>query len=212
MVVSDELKKFLHDLKTPLTSILGYVELLRTGRDKKTRDKFLDIIEFEGEKLLKMVDVYVHQEIEVSEKINCKKLISLLCREFSPASKKSQIDLSYECEDDLLVDFNEIALWRVLSNLIGNAIKYNRRGGYVRIKAYKDSGFVFVECEDNGIGIKKENFSNIFEKNFRENNNIIGSGYGLFNVKEILVKNGASISVESVVGKGSKFSIKLKGV
>ena len=211
MIISEDLKKVLHDLKTPLTSILGYVELLKTGRDKKTREKFLSIIEFEGKKILHMIDSYIHQEIEVNKNVNCKKLISLVCREFTPDAKKSQISLSYECNDNLLVDFNEIELWRILSNLVGNAIKYNRRGGYVNINAHKESGFVIIECKDNGIGIKKENFNNVFEKNFRENNNIIGSGYGLFNVREILSKNGGTVSVDSIVGKGSKFVVKLKG-
>lgn len=211
MIISEDLKKVLHDLKTPLTSILGYVELLKTGRDKKTREKFLSIVEFEGKKILHMIDSYIHQEIEVNKNVNCKKLISLVCREFTPDAKKSQINLSYECDDNLLVDFNEIELWRILSNLVGNAIKYNRRGGYVNINAHEESGFVIIECKDNGIGIKKENFDNVFEKNFRENNNIAGSGYGLFNVKEILSKNGGTISVDSIVGKGSKFVVKLKG-
>ena len=211
MIISEDLKKVLHDLKTPLTSILGYVELLKTGRDKKTREKFLNIIEFEGKKILHMIDLYIHQEIEVNKNVNCKKLISLVCREFTPDAKKSQINLNYECDDNLLVDFNEIELWRILSNLVGNAIKYNRRGGYVNINAHEESGFVIIECKDNGKKKKKENFDNVFEKNFRENNNIVGSGYGLFNVKEILSKNGGTISVDSIVGKGSKFVVKLKG-
>ena len=211
----DNFKSMIHDLKTPLTSILGYVELIKESKNKKSINNFLDIIEFESQKLLNMINLLMDlSDIDFGAvgKVDCDKVISHVIREFDPVFKKKNIKVSYECDDKIEALFGEIDLWRVVSNIFSNSVKYGKEGGYLNVHVYEDSDFAVLEFVDNGIGIKNENLTNIFKKGFREekNGDVVGHGYGLSNVREIVSKNGGIIYLESEPGKGSKFTIKLR--
>lgn len=211
---NQKVSELLHDLKTPLTSILGYVELLKsTERTPETQEEFLGIIEFEAEKLLQLLGSGLNEKTGIKElksSTNCAKIISLICRGLSPDAKKKGVDISYNCDPELYVDFIENKLWRVLSNLIENSIKYNKPGGKVSISAQNDSEYVIIDCEDTGIGIKPENITKVFKRGFREDRNLPGFGLGLSTVRKIVSENGGFIQLESEYGVGTKFTLKLR--
>ena len=211
-----KVSELLHDLKTPLTSILGYVELLKsTERTPETQEEFLGIIEFEAEKLLQLLGSGLSENTnnkDVKSSTNCAKVISLICRGLSPDAKKKNISLNYNCDPDLHVDFVENKLWRVISNLVENSIKYNKSGGEVNISARNepDSDYIIIECEDTGIGIKPENITKVFKRGFREEKKLPGFGLGLSTVRKIVSENGGFIQLESEYGVGTKFTLKLR--
>lgn len=210
----EEIAKLLHDLKSPLTSIIGYVELLKTKeRSREQQEEFLSIVEFESEKLLQMLSSGLSESAGCESQrnsTNCAKIISLISRGLSPDAAKKGITIEYQCDPDIYVDFDETKLWRVISNLAENAIKYNKPNGKVKITAVSDSNFVIIECEDTGIGIRSENISRVFEKGYRENKKLPGFGYGLSTVRQIVTLNGGSITLESEYGIGTKFTLKLR--
>lgn len=209
-----KVSELLHDIKTPLTSILGYVELLKSSeRTPETQEEFLGIIEFEAEKLLQLLGSGLDENTEhkeVKSSTNCAKVISLICRGLSPDAKKKHINLNYNCDPELYVDFAENKLWRVISNLIENAIKYNKPNGTVHVSAKNNSDYVIIECEDTGIGIKPENITKVFKRGFREEKKLPGFGLGLSTVRKIVSENGGFIQLESEHGVGTKFTLKLK--
>lgn len=209
-----KVSELLHDLKTPLTSILGYVELLKSvERTPETQEEFLGIIEFEAEKLLQLLGSGLSENAdskEVKSATNCAKVISLICRGLSPDAKKRNISLNYSCDPDLYVDFEENKLWRVISNLIENSIKYNKPNGTVEVTAASDSDYVIIEFKDTGIGIKPENITKVFKRGFREEKKLPGFGLGLSTVRKIVSENGGFIQLESEYGIGTKFTLKLR--
>ncbi len=210
----EELAKLLHDLRSPLTSIIGYVELLKTKeRSRDQQEEFLSIIEFESEKLLQMLSSGLSESAgndTTKNSTNCAKIISLISRGLSPDAAKKGISIEYQCDPNVYVDFDETKLWRVISNLAENSIKYNKPNGKIKISAVSDSDFVIIECEDTGIGIKSENIPKVFEKGYRENKKLPGFGYGLSTVKQIVTLNGGTITLESEYGVGTKFTLKLR--
>ena len=210
----EEVAKLLHDLKSPLSSIIGYVELLKTKeRSIEQQEEFLGIIEFESEKLLQMLTSGLSESSGTEpprNSTNCAKIISLISRGLSPDAAKKGITIEYQCDPEVYVDFDETKLWRVISNLAENSIKYNKPNGKIKISVISDSDSVIIECEDTGIGIRSENISKVFEKGYRENNKLPGFGYGLSTVKQIVTLNGGSITLESEYGIGTKFTLKLR--
>lgn len=214
---NEKFNSFLHDLKTPLTSILGYVDLLKSeDRNYETTREFLGIIEFEAEKLLQMIGKGINTNLkcwsESKNKSNCQKTISSICRSLVPVAEKKKVSISYDCTPDLFVDLEETKLWRVVSNLVENAIKYNNVGGFVKVDSFLEDENVVIVCEDNGIGIRSENLSNVFKRKFRENDNVPGFGFGLSTVKDIVSNNGGTITLKSEVGKGTSITVKLRKV
>jgi len=209
-----KIAELFHDLKSPLTSILGYVELLQSKeRSREQQKEFLGIIEFESEKLLQMLSGGISDSTErtsTNSSTNCAKIISLISRGFTPDANRKNATIEYSCDPNLYVDFEENKLWRVISNLVENSIKYNKSGGKIILSARLEDDYVIIECEDTGIGIKPENIPKVFNKGFRENNALPGFGYGLATVREIVTKNGGYIQLQSEYGVGTKFTLKLR--
>ena len=210
----ENLKDILHDFKTPLTSILGYVELLRESRDRKNREKFLNVIEEESNRILSMIDSFL-EVYDLSQRIDvldCSQMADFIYNEFCPLARSKDICISINCEKKLKIFFNEIDFRRASPNIVENAIKYGRHGGFLSVNVYREFDFVIWEFIDNGIGISEENLTNIFKRGFRENSSksCSGCGYGLNNVKKIVSMNDGIISVQSKLGEGTKFMLKLR--
>ena len=211
-------RELLHDLKNPLTSVLGYIELLKLkDRSREQQIEFLDIIRSESERLLQILCSYLGNNItEISDDstkyANCAKVVSLVCRGFAPDAEKKGITISYSCDTELYVDFDETKLWRIVTNLVENAIKYNKPGGSVDVSVSNENNFVILKCIDTGIGIRSENISKVFNNGFRENKSLPGFGFGLSTVRNLVNENGGFIQLESEPGRGTKFTLKLKGI
>ena len=207
-----KVSEFLHNFKPSINSILGYVELIKNEEnDVQTREKYLEIIEFEAEKLMMLSEMGKTSDVkETKVPANCSKVVSLMCRNLAHYAKTKGIELNYHCNPNLYVDFEIRKLCRVVSNLVDNSIKYSETGGKINVTVRDNSDYVVIECEDTGVGIKPENMTKIFNKGFKEDEDLPGFGYGLSKVREIVSKNGGHIKLESEYGKGTKITLKFR--
>lgn len=203
-----------HELKTPLTSIKGFVETLLEGalNDKENSRGFLQIIRDHTDRLDNLInDLLTLSYVESREirlklaGINMKKLTEEILSGFKAQLKKKAIEVKNELPQELIVKADKNRIEQVLTNLIDNAVKFNKEKGYVKIYA-RDSKFI---VEDSGMGIPDKDIPRIFERFYRvdkaRSRELGGTGLGLSIVKHIVELHGGSVGVESVEGLGSKF-------
>lgn len=207
-----------HELKTPLTSIKGFSETLRYVDDSETKNKFLDIIDKESERLTNLInDILILSNIEnihkmESEYFNPGDVIeNVLDMVKSQAYKKSIIIKYNDCFNSEILGskdkFHQLAV-----NLIENAIKYSNENGVVKIDLTLEEQYFVFKVKDNGIGIPKNDIPRIFERFYRvdKSESTRGTGLGLAIVKHIVKLFNGEISVKSKVGRGSTFTVKIK--
>ena len=207
-----------HELKTPLTSIKGFSETLRYVDDSETKNKFLDIIDKESERLTNLInDILILSNIEnihkmESEYFNPGDVIeNVLDMVKSQAYKKSIIIKYNDCFNSEILGskdkFHQLAV-----NLIENAIKYSNENGVVKIDLTLEEQYFVFKVKDNGIGIPKNDIPRIFERFYRvdKSRSTRGTGLGLAIVKHIVKLFNGEISVKSKVGIGSTFTVKIK--
>ncbi|OCB00946.1 sensor histidine kinase [Clostridium beijerinckii] len=207
-----------HELKTPLTSIKGFAETLKFVKDDETREKFLDIIDKEAERLSRLInDILVLSNIESN--------LAVDMHEFEPVSvieevinimRKTAINKNIKLEfkdnsnEKIFGDrdkFHQLAL-----NLIENAIKYSKdTSGKVEVLSYNEDKYYCLRVKDNGIGIPKEDISRIFERFYRvdKSRKKGGTGLGLAIVKHIVKIFNGEIYVKSELGVGTCFEVKI---
>jgi signal transduction histidine kinase len=219
--INSELDRFVystsHDLRAPLLSIQGLVQLaLLDCHDEKMKE-YLSLIEERTDKL----DDFIKEIIDYSrnartelkpELTNMRMLITEVINNlrYITGADRIQFEIDFPENDTMLVDKSRIKI--VLSNLISNAIKYHNpreEKKWVKILVVNEKNKCQIRVVDNGIGIKPEFQSRIFEMFFRATEKSTGSGLGLYIVKEILDKMEASIALASDYGKGSDFIITL---
>ncbi len=211
-----------HELKTPLTSIRGFIETLRGGaiEDREVADKFLEIIDIEAERLYMLInDILQLSEIETKQKDsnisthNFKSIAEEVLLILKDSADKKGIKLIGEIEDNIKIVANRDRIKQMLINLIDNGIKYNRENGSVTLKAYKYEGKIIITVKDTGIGIAKEHLARIFERFYRvdkgRSRSMGGTGLGLSIVKHIVNLYSGDIKVNSTTGSGTEFTIQL---
>lgn len=217
-----------HELKTPLTSIKGFVETLKMSdmEDRQDNMRFLNIIEEEANRLYRLInDILSLSELEQKkivikkEEINVEKSIIEVLSILKGQSKGKNIELSMNIREelkDLKGDSDKIK--QMLINLIDNAIKYTPENGKVTVEAYNlseedGSDNVVIKVTDNGIGIPKQHIPRLFERFYRvdkaRSRKVGGTGLGLAIVKHIVILFNGKIEVYSEVGKGTEFKITL---
>ena len=211
-----------HELKTPITSIMGYADTLLEGEyDKETQDKFLNVIATEARRMAKLVtDLLTLSRYDNNKKSTQKELFDLgdlvkKCQDklAIEIKKKEHIVNSFVTADVPPVYADKYDIERVVLNILTNSIKYTPNGGEIKIYV----GFVYndayIKIFDNGIGIPEEDLTRIFERFYRvdkaRTREMGGTGLGLSIAKEILDKNGGSIDIKSVVGQGTEVVIKI---
>ncbi|WP_244595267.1 two-component system histidine kinase PnpS [Macrococcoides caseolyticum] len=211
-----------HELKTPITSIKGFTETLLDGakEDKNTLEMFLDIILKESNR----IQVLVSELLELSKieqanhfnmvKVNLPQKVFNSVEVVYPLAEKKNIKFNLELEKNLFVLAEPSKLKQVMINLLSNAINYSPEDAEITVKVYLKSDECIVEIIDQGIGIAPEEITRIFERFYRvdkaRSRDSGGTGLGLAIVKHIIEVFNGEIDVESELGKGSTFRIKLK--
>lgn len=208
-----------HELKTPLTSISGFIETLQDGaaEDPEIRTKFIDIIAIETARLKRLIkDLLVLSDIENkkdSESIafNVKHAVESTVETLQPIADDKNIIILEELDGTIDINGSEDRFCQMMVNLIENAIKYSDDGGRIWVKAYDDDGKHVVCVKDEGIGIAPEHHERLFERFYRvdksRSKKAGGTGLGLSIVKHIAVLFGAALKVESQVGEGTTFFV-----
>lgn len=207
-----------HELKTPLTSIKGFAETLRYVEDNDTRKKFLDIINKEAERLSRLInDILVLSKIESEsigeeEEFYPNNQIEDVMHMVEGVAKSKNINLVLEQTNLNLLYGDKDRFLQLVLNLVENGIKYSNEGSTVLVKSYSKENYYILEVQDNGIGIPKEDLPRIFERFYRVDKarKSGGTGLGLAIVKHIVKSFNGDIKIESKLGVGSKFIVKIK--
>jgi signal transduction histidine kinase len=221
--VNGELDRFVysasHDLRAPLASILGLVNIARLENGKDFKG-YLDKIENSVQKLdgfiKDIIDFSRNARLDVeSEPINFKELITEIFDNLKYLDEKDVIKRIVKVEGTGLFHTDKKRLNVILNNLIANSIKYSNpheQNPFIEVYVKQNSKQVLLQVKDNGIGIGYEHIQNIFKMFYRADTKSKGSGIGLYIVKETLEKIQGSISVQSEYGKGSMFTVLLKAL
>ena len=211
-----------HELKTPITSIMGYADTLLEGDyDKETQSRFLNVIATEARRMAKLVTDLLtlsrydnnknktqKEEFDLGDLVKkCQDKVGIEIK------KKNHKVNCFVTADVPPVYADRYDIERVVLNILTNSIKYTPEGGEIKIYV----GFVYndayIKVFDNGIGIPEEDLSRIFERFYRvdkaRTREMGGTGLGLSIAKEILDKNGGSIDIKSVVGQGTEVVIRI---
>ncbi|MDD5255578.1 MAG: ATP-binding protein, partial [Candidatus Omnitrophica bacterium] len=207
-----------HELKTPLTSVKGFVETLLEGAlsDKENSRHFLEIIREHTNRLDNLINDLLNLSYLESNTVELRKsglMIRDLAEEvlsgFGSQLKKKPLKAKNEIPAGLIVSADKENLEQVLTNLIDNAIKFNRPQGSLVIRADDLGIAVKIAVEDTGSGIPAKDLPRIFERFYRvdkaRSRELGGTGLGLSIVKHIVELHGGSVGAESTEGLGSKF-------
>ncbi len=208
-----------HELKTPLTSISGFIETLQAGavEDPETRDRFIEIIAIETARLKRLIDdILVLSDIESSmdmseQNINVCEVIDDIAEVLSPIANKRKISIINETDKTLSLVGSEDKFRQMLLNLIENAIKYGKMDGHVWIIGKETDKQKIITVKDDGIGIEKKDLERIAERFYRvdksRSTKVGGTGLGLSIVKHTATLFNGRLDVKSKLGVGSEFSI-----
>ena len=213
-----------HELKTPITSIKGFVETLREGRtrDPDEMEQFLAIIARQADRLDAIIDDLLelsrleqkegHAEFRM-ERASVRGVLERAAMDCREQAVRKDIEIEIACDENLSALMNKALMERAVVNLVDNAIKYSSPGGRVTVTADRQGGDVVIAVRDEGIGIAREHFDRLFERFYRvdkaRSREQGGTGLGLAIVKHITQVHGGSVSVQSTLGKGSVFTIRI---
>ena len=212
-----------HELKTPLTSIKGYVETLKNGakEDPAVLNKFLDRIDANVGRLVELVQDIISlaraesQDVSLRQSaVNLSEVArsSLQSHEHAVSRKNISIDSTFS--ENVVVKGDPEAMRQVLDNLIINAIQYTPEGGKVRVLVDRQGAEAVVAVQDTGVGIPSEHHARIFERFYRVDKHRSredgGTGLGLSIVKHLVHSMNGRVSVSSEPGRGSTFLVQMK--
>ncbi|MBN1269069.1 MAG: PAS domain-containing protein, partial [Kiritimatiellae bacterium] len=213
-----------HELKTPITSIKGFVETLLDGaaEDAGAARRFLEIIAKQADRLNAIVTDLLslsrieqeadRREIELVE-APLREVIESALQACRPRAKEKEVALQLACDAGLRARLSPDLLEQAVINLVDNAVKYSEAGQPVRVEASASASEVRISVRDEGCGIAKEHLPRLFERFYRvdkaRSRTLGGTGLGLSIVKHIAQAHGGSVDVESEPGKGSMFTIRL---
>jgi len=220
----DFLSNISHELKTPMISVMGYIGMIlkeKVGSLNEQQRKFLEIsyknllkLGKNIDDLLDLAELGIQKESWVFEPINLIKVIEFSCSTVEPLAKEHQIQLEAQLPSEpVKISGVEDKLNQLFDNLLTNAIKYNRQGGKIRVSCDHDSEFAFTRIADTGIGISHQSLEEVFTRHFQEKTKPLGNakglGIGLSLVQEIIKLHRGEIQIESELGKGTTFTVRL---
>lgn len=211
-----------HDLKTPVRADIMSLELLLKGKFGELSIEQTEILSEmlnSNKFMMNMLDTllakykYENGGVELLKSdFDLNNFVKETARELKCLFEEKQIKCEFDFEKEKIkIHADKIELKRALSNLISNAIKFNKRGGFVKITTNQDETETKIIVEDNGIGMSEDKLEHIFDKyvSYAKRFRQLGTGLGLYVAKKIIEAHGGKISVESEVDKGSAFTIEL---
>ncbi len=208
-----------HELKTPLTSILGYSQLI-TNDIARPDDvkKFVSIIEQNANNLMEMInDIMKISNLEsmeavTKEYLQLDEIVNRVVMQEKMTAQTRNVVITADVEN-ITILADESQMYQLVDNLVSNAVKYNRENGSVNIGLYKEGSNAVFAVSDTGIGISQEHLDKIFERFYvvdkSRNKNISSTGLGLSIVKHIVKAHNGTVAVSSTIGKGTQFIVKL---
>lgn len=217
--VNEALDRFVysvsHDLRSPLSSILGLINLANLTQDPEELSRIMKMIQgrvyAQDNFIREIIDYSRNARTEtVAEPIPIKLLVEEVIDALKFDSLADNIEFRIKVPENIILISDKIRLTVILSNLIGNAIKYHdfrKKNPFIEIGYNADRGCLFVE--DNGTGVMPEHREKIFNMFYRGSDRVTGSGLGLFITKEAVTKLGGAIELKSEYGEGSTFSVTL---
>lgn len=211
-----------HELKTPLTSIQGFLETLQEGaaEDPEVRNKFLDIMAIETARLKRLIedllilsDIENRRNVSMEQQIRIQQSLQEIISSIMPIAQARGIDVILSVDSSLNIQGSEDRFKQMMLNLIENAIKYSKDGGVVRVSGelQSETEQILIQVRDQGIGISPEHIDRLFERFYRveksRSSKAGGTGLGLSIVKHIANLFEAELKVESQMNEGSVFSV-----
>ena len=225
-VLDDSRQEFVsnvsHELKTPITSMKVLADSLISQKDVpiEVYQEFMEDITKEIERedeiitdLLSLVKMdRTVADLNITE-VDINVLVELIMRRLRPIAQKRDVELVYESVRPVTADVDEVKITLVISNLVENAIKYNKEHGWVKVTLDADHQFFTIEVADSGIGIPEESLDQIYERFYRvdksRSREIGGTGLGLAITKNAILLHRGSVKVESTEGEGTTFTVKI---
>ncbi len=221
-IKNDFINNMTHEFKTPLATISLAVDALRNEKvvhDRQKSEYFSGIIKEENKRMNKQVETILQaslldrQEQQLNRRpIHAHELIREAIENFQLQldGNGGKMELQLNAKKDL-IDADEVHFTNLISNLIDNAVKYSKDNLLIRITTHSTDRNLVIRIEDNGIGMSKETQRRIFEKFYRAHtgnlHNVKGFGLGLSYVKTIVEAHGGKVRVESLIGKGTVFTL-----
>jgi len=206
-----------HDLRTPLTNILGYIELLpRAGPLNEQQQEFIGRVRESMEAITELIgDLLDIGRLEAGFDLDMSpcdlvQVIEKAVVSFRPQAKEKRQELRWQLPETFpQVMGNPRVLRQVMENLLSNAIKYTQEGGWIAVSTDEEDDYIVIRVTDNGIGIPPAQQPHVFDKFYRvqskETESVSGTGLGLAIVKAVIEKHNGRVWVESKKGKGSMF-------
>lgn len=207
-----------HELKTPLTTISGFAELMRNGMVKSEEDvmHFAGKIHHEAQRLISLTDDIIRlSRIEAGgsverEAVELHSLCERIAKRLSFQASQKEVSLSVSGEA-VTIEADVCMMEELVSNLADNAVKYNHTGGHVELKSLLEGGHAILVISDDGIGIPKEHQDRIFERFYRvdksRSKQTGGTGLGLSIVRHIVERHGGTVSLASEAGCGTRITV-----
>lgn len=211
-----------HELRTPITSMKVLADSLISQQDVPVElyQEFMSDIAEEIDRedkiitdLLALVKMdRTSADLNITE-VDVNSLVELIMRRLRPIAQKRDVEVVYESVRPITAAVDEVKLTLVISNLVENAIKYNKEHGWVRVKLDADHQYFTVEVADSGIGIPEDSLEHIYERFYRvdksRSKEIGGTGLGLAITRSAILMHRGSIKVESIEGEGTTFTIRI---
>mgnify|MGYP004547163167 FL=1 len=222
MMQRDLIANVSHDLRTPLTMVKAYAEMIRdlSGNNPAKREEHLNIIIEETDRLALLVsDMLDLSKLENGNlKLNCSEMnvtakISEIVDRYRGVSEKNGYTITFTPDEEVTVSCDIVKIEQVIYNLLNNAINYTGDDKKVFIRQINEKNYVKIEVTDTGDGISEENIKLIFDKYYRSKNHkreVVGTGLGLSIVKAVLKLHNYPYGVQSTLGEGSTFWFKIK--
>lgn len=211
-----------HELRTPLTSIIAFVETLEDGaiEDDENNRRFLGVIRKNAERMKRLIEDISELSLIESGRVrveirptNLSAVIEEIFTNFAARAAARRVELVNEVAPEITVSADAVRLEQMLTNLIDNAIKFNRDGGRVTVSHDRTEKSDLIAVADAGEGISGEHLQRIFERFYRtdraRSREIGGTGLGLAIVKHLARLHGGEVTAASTLGRGTTFTVEL---